>query len=130
MTRLLLALSLLTTAGCAIAPETAPNPWADKPRVSESATYPIAPLELAEDMSNLGQVLETGLGNYDIARANAAAVESMSRAYNAALDAGEAQHDVAEARAVLLEEERRARRWDKLQYWALVVLIGAAGVVR
>ena len=120
MTRALLMLWPAIMLGCVSAPEV--NPWAERERASVEAEYPIEPPELAEDLSNLGSVLETGLGNYDIAEANAEALESLSLAYNATLDAAEQDHAFL---ARQLREERRGRLWDKMSYWAVI----AAGVL-
>lgn len=119
----LLAISLISSiSACSYQLE--PNPWTDKERVSIDATHPIKYPELAADLGNLESVLEAALGNFDIAEANARALEEMSRAYNAALDAGEAEFDLGQIRARQLAEERRARVWDRLSIWSILAVIG------
>ena len=129
VTPYLLMLLIVSTPGCVAVP-TEPNPWSDRERVSTEAVYPIEYPELASDLSNIESVLEAALGNYDIAEANAKALEEMSRAYNSSLDAGEAEFELGQIRARQLAEERRARLWDKLSTWSIVAFLGLLSVAR
>jgi hypothetical protein len=89
-------------------------------------TYPVAPPELAADLSNLDVVLGVHVDNYDIGYANAEALGARNRAYNAALDAGSAEHEIAEIRAIALTEERRGRLMDRV--WSVLALIAVVKV--
>lgn len=114
---------LATIAGCASAPET-PNPWTDLERADPAVTYPAELPLLAEDLSNLDVVLDVALENSEIAAANADALAAMSRAHNALIDAGASEHELGQLRRRLLEEERRARLWDRLSVMSIVALLG------
>jgi len=124
----LLTLLTLSTSACVSAPPTN-NPWSEQQRAEDFAVYPIEIPELESDLSNLDEVLEAAIGNYDIAEANAETLIALSRAYNDLLAAGEAEFELAESRRRLLEEERRARLWDKLSTWSILAILGAGAAI-
>ncbi len=129
MSRTLLLLLAAITSACATY-EREPNPFREEARgrVSETATYPARPPQLAEDGSNIEEVLEAATGNYTIARDNAIALERLSRAHNAVLDAAEFEHERSERRAEMLAEARRDRiltGW----FWRLVGVLGLGAAI-
>jgi hypothetical protein len=127
----ILSLAILLScliSGCATV-EPAVNPWAEAQRAEGFATYPVPIPELESDLSNLDEVLEATLANYDIAEANAQSLEDISRAYNDLLSAGDAEFQLSEFRLQMLEAERKARLWDKLSTWSILALLGVASAL-
>jgi hypothetical protein len=62
--------------------------------------------------------------NYTIAAELAGAVDELTTAHNALVRAGSAEHELSELRATTLDAERRARLWDKVGSWSLILLLG------
>lgn len=131
----------LLLVGCSAVPDR-PNPWADLKLESESASPAELPISMDVAVEDLVDVLSPGEAsalrlygqiaesNTEIASQLSVASDELTRAYNGLVDAGSAEHELAEMRLVMLEEERRARRWDKLSYWWLLGLIGVGAVAQ
>ena len=67
-------------------------------------------------------------GNTEIAAANAGALRKTEAAYDALVQAGKFQQELAVFREELLEAERRQRSWDKWYYRAVLgglIIVGA-----
>ncbi len=64
--------------------------------------------------------------NTEIAWEHADQVADMRTAYNALSRAGQAEHEIAELRQTLLEEERRAHFWSRITDWILIGILGIA----
>lgn len=110
------------------------NPWPAQ-AIEVDAPDPL-PLPnwpgISDDLQLTPQQAEQLLHYADIAEANAqiarelsAAVEALAASHAGLVEAGSAEHELAEIRARQLEEERRARTWDKLLFGTL----GLLGVV-
>ena len=130
----------LALASCAIAPP-GPNPWDELELRAADIARPVAlpapPAGTVEgdrlyftpaEAEELLLYLEVAEGNGEIGAELAAALEDLSRAYSSAVTAGSAEHELSESRRVQLEEERRARLWDKLSVWSVLALLGAASL--
>jgi len=129
-----LFLILGTLSGCANTPVSLPS-W-DIPQATEEAQQPLElPVRPQATLSETGmaEFSQEGMlqlqryaaaseANFAIARANAQALEAQSRAYNALIDAGELQRQVAEIRAELLELERRDHFIDVWFHRGVIVL--------
>jgi len=121
-------------AGCSSTPVSLPS-W-DIPQATEKAQHPLelpvrpqATLSVTgmaefsqEGMLQLQRYAAASEANYAIARANAQALEAQSRAYNALIQAGKLQRQVAEIRAELLEIERRDHFIDVWFYRGIIIL--------
>jgi len=66
--------------------------------------------------------------NAGIAGENAKTVDELKIARKALVEAGQAQRAVAELRSQIIEDERQARMWERVQYWFLIVVFGAAAL--
>ena len=139
-------LSLLLIAGglaaCAASPPRS-NPWADKAMAFEPAAKPV-PLPQWPESTICGPSVcltpqaanalllyaDVADQNYTIGVELAGAVDELGVAYNSLVKAGAAEHELAELRGDLVDAERKARVWDKLGYWSLLALLGAAGIAR
>ena len=134
MNRLLTLLVIGTLTGCVSTPAELPE-W-EIPEAMEVATYPLSLPGLppatvndagmaeftAEGITQLTAFIEASRANYDVAEANAAALEAQSRAFNALIDAGKLQRQVGQIRGELLEIERRDRRIDNWFYRGVIAL--------
>lgn len=137
---LLTASSLFLVAGCTQTPAR-PNPWenlsipaAEATRPAELPAWPAGAVEgdrlyltaaEANQLADFGEVSHT---NYRIATELAEAVDELSEGYNDLVRAGNAEHELAELRGRMVEEERRARLWDKLSTWSILGLLGVLSV--
>lgn len=139
-----LLMAAAATAGCAVTPEPRTNPWLalDPPPAAPAAEPVELPAwprvefvdvdgrELAafdlEGFRALERIRVAAEGNTAIAGAHADQVGALHRQNAALIDAGAAEHELAEIRGQLLAEERRARLWDRLQHWAVLALLGVA----
>jgi len=134
---LFLLIGILT--GCSSTPVSLPS-W-DIPEATEEAQQPLelpvrpqATLSATgmaefsqEGMLQLQRYVAASEANFAIARANAQALEAQSRAYNALIQAGQLQRQVAEIRQELLEIERRDHFIDVWFHRGIIVL-GAVAV--
>lgn len=135
-----LAISALLLLGCASAPER-PNPWLEPLPPTEPPTRPLQlpPLPSAEvqgDSLTLGgdpvssatfqalvEYRTAAEANTTIAAANADQAEELIRASTALFLAGRAEHQIAELRLALLEEERRARLYADVRTYSLLGIV-------
>lgn len=128
MTRISAILAALALCGCTQY-ETRPNPLAELIVDSEAAQQPLSlperpePIPLTVDgteyvafdgagRSALLAYMQAAEGNTEIAAENAQALDAMRSAYEAAVRAGSAEHELAELRGRMLHEERQQRWWD------------------
>jgi len=128
----LLAIGILT--GCSSTPPELPE-W-DIPRATEEAQAPLTLPErpkatvtdvggamfTAQGMQQLKRFVVASEANYDIAQANAEALEAQSKAFNALIDAGTVQREVAQIRQELLETERRDHFIDNWFHRGVIIL--------
>lgn len=110
-------LLLLTVSGCA-AYNPVPNPWAEIERVPTTASRLTSP----DVDAPLDVHLQFGLDAYELSEAHADTLDALSKRFNAALDAGEAEFDIGQIRERELAIERRQRIFD----WPRIGLTGAA----
>lgn len=75
-----------------------------------------------EQFAALVQYTIVAGGNQDIALENAAALESLSRAYNHLIEAGKLQMQFTQVRDEQLQRERRAHEMDNWFYRGLIAL--------
>ncbi len=127
-----------TLAGCGSTPISLPV-W-DIAEAAEAAQQPLElPLRPVATLSETGRAefsrdgmlqlqryVDASEANFAIARANAQALEAQSRAYNALIDAGKSQRQIAEIRQELLELERRDHFIDVWFHRGVIVLMGVA----
>jgi len=73
-------------------------------------------------MEQLQRYTVTSKGNYQIALANAEALESQARAYNSLIEAGKMQRQIAEIRQQLYDEEKQRHFVDNLWHRGIIVL--------
>ena len=127
-----LLIGILTV--CSSTPVTLPS-WDIPPAATEAQQplslpeRPVATLSASgkaefskEGMNQLRRYTTASEANFEIAKANAAALEAQSRAYNALIDAGKMQRQVAEIRQELLEAERRDHFIDNWFHRGLIAL--------
>lgn len=136
-----IAFSLALSAGCTSIP-VRDNPWTDLAVDTAPAARPVSPPELPvgtvegqrlyftpAEADTLTDFVDVADGNYEIATELAESVDSMRGAYNDLVRAGNAEHELAELLRRMLEEERRARLWDKLSSWSIIGFLGIISVV-
>ena len=75
-----------------------------------------------EDFARLTRYVTVAGGNTDIALENAAALESLSRAYNHLIEAGKLQMRFTQVRDEQLQRERREHEMDNWFYRGLIAL--------
>lgn len=81
----------------------------------------------ATEAGQLADFAEVADTNTAIATELAAAVDELVDGHNALVRAGRAEHALAEMRLVMLEDERRARLWDRLSTWSIIAVLGVIG---
>lgn len=120
--------------GCASSPVDIPK-W-DLVPVEEQAQHPIRLPELPSpvastdstvtftqpDFARLLRYATVSGGNYEIAEANALALESMNEAYNSLIVAGQAQLSFTQVREEQLQQERRDHFIDNWFHRGLIAL--------
>ena len=136
-------LAILWTAGallsgCISAP--APNPW-DTVDVAPTATTRPLPLgkfpqpasfddnTITYDASGVGELdayRDRAEANTIVADSHADQVIELKAATRALVEAGKAQRRVADLNKEILADERRHWFWERLSYWAGLILIGAS----
>jgi len=80
------------------------------------------------EMVQLERYVTTSEGNYLIALANAEALESQAKAYNALIEAGKMQRQIAVIRQEMLDQERSDHFVDNMTH-RIVILVGGLLVV-
>lgn len=128
---------VLAGSGCSSF-EGRPNPWPDQrlevdaPAPAELPAWP----DIGDDLTLTPEQAEALLlwadvaeANTEVARELSAAVDELSASHNALVEAGGAEHELAELRGRMLHEERRARLWDKI-LWGAVGFMGIVGAAR
>ena len=143
MTKILLILYLsgLALSGCASAPTPLPE-WQSLPLASVEIQRPLdlpaRPLAASatettitfdeQGIRDLESFYLIAQGNQMVGESNAEALEAQSRAYNALLQAGELQRQIAVIRQELLEQERKNHFWDNIFYRGIIVVGVVAAV--
>lgn len=99
--------------------------------VQEALEYPEWP-EIAVEGSQavlseaglrrLAEIRELAEANRELAQVHAERIQALEQAHDSLVRAGQSEYELAELRGRLLEEERRARLWDKLTYGGLALL--------
>ena len=137
------ALSLIAGASlsaCASAPPA--NPWDDVDVSEEIASTPPdcgsfpMPSAIEDDRITYDEAGVNALDAYrtcaetnQIVAAERTAEVNQHRVAEASLvEAGQHQRRIAELQRELLEDERRARFWERTQYWFMIVVLGAASL--
>lgn len=134
--RVLLLVALLT--GCS-AYQPRENPWPEVSATADSAARPhdlppwptdVVVLEgraafSEEATRTLEQFRQLAVANTDIAEIHARQVDALREAVDEYVRAGRAEHELAELRARMLEEERRSQLWDRW-LWLGLGLVGIA----
>lgn len=117
--------------------EPRPNDWPDQ-RIEPPAVSPVelpAWPDIGEDLTltpaqaqGLLDYADAAEANTEIARELAAAVGDLSASHNALVEAGSAEHELAELRGRMLHEERQAGLWRQIRSGAVCFLgiVGAA----
>ena len=132
---ILFLIGLSLTSGCASTP--VPLPAWDIPAADEAAQHPIEqpqrPLAAssaettitfdAEGIRALEAHHRAAVANEAIAKANALALAAQSRAYNALIDAGKMQREVAIIRQELLDIERRDHFVDNWFHRGIIAVV-------
>lgn len=139
MKRLLILLTAGALTGCASAP---PDPWLDLAAEPPTATMPPTcgefPLPTAVEAAgivydaNAVRALdiwkECAEASITVALERTREVNQHRIAEAALIDAGKHQRRIAELRREMLDDERKARGWERLQYWFLLGILGAAAL--
>lgn len=140
MRRSLICLLAGALSGCAAIP--AEDPWQDLTVETEPAVRPNdcgklpGPSEATETMvvydvaaaNRLERYRLCAEDNQGIAAENAAAIDELKIVRKSLTGAGAAEHRIAEMRREILEEERRHMLWERLEYWAIILALGAAAL--
>ena len=110
------------SAGCSSNPVTLPD-WDLEP-AEVTAQEPLALPQLTDPLTAeaLESLLIISEGNYEIAFANARALNAQAQAYNALIEAGKMQVQIAEIRQEMLDQERRDHMVDNLTYRVVIIL--------
>jgi hypothetical protein len=128
------SLLIVLLAGCS-GYQPRPDPFADLSAIAETPTAPLPipdwpQAEIrdggawfdASGMRELSVARAASEANAEIAAEHAAAIEDLQEAVRQLARAGSAEHELAELRGRMLEDERRARLWDRWLWLGLGLL--------
>lgn len=121
--------------GCASDPIQVPT-WQNLEPASVSAQRPLERPDLPDPIDSTSEtvtfdtdgfktlldIIDIGDGNYEIAQANADALNAQSSAYNALIDAGRLQEQFTQIREEQLQRERRDHFLDNWFHRGLIAL--------
>lgn len=133
---------MIAGALSACATTNTPDPWAGLEVSEERAARPLEcgpfplPLQATENgfiydpagVRALDAYKACAETNQAVADAHAAQIDANRAGQAALIEAGQAQHRVVALQREIIEEERRARFWERLQYWFLIAVFGAAAL--
>ena len=137
-----IVMALLCLSGCSSF-EPRDNPWADVEQIPETAPTPAHILpEFPEfgtsadglititpaEGRDLLLLIEASEGNVEILENHAAQIVELRVSHNALARAGQHEYELAELRAQIIDEERRARIWDQITSWVIIAILGVAVV--
>ena len=131
---------ILTINGCATSP--APNPWDGIEASEYTAEQPLTLAEWPEPTSFGDDVVTFDLAgakaltefkiaaetNTDLATEHALEIDQLNMAVTNLAQAGAAQYKLTEMSNQILAEERQRHFYEKITYWVLLLLFGAAAV--
>jgi len=136
--RTLLIIGALLSPGCAVSPSE--SPWNGLSTETDAATAALdcgsfpAPITQTEVEIAYDQTAVNALEAYRVCseanQANvdehAAQIMQLKIARQGLVEAGQAQRNIAEMRAQMLEDERRHHFWSNVGQWILILGMGAA----